>query len=83
MKPNCLTNSDTCHTVWETYPEKANCDWCTTTNHSSDPALREPVDGLRRIIPEERTSFIPFPCVISDPTVFCARGRFLFQAVRS
>lgn len=83
MKPNSLTNSETCHTVWETYPEKANCDRCATTHHSSDPALLEPVDGLRRIIPEERTPVTPPPCVISDPTVLCARGCFLFQVVRS
>jgi hypothetical protein len=83
MSAKNLTNTATCHTVWETYraPKMANCDECFRTHHSSDPALNQAVDGLRRIIHHTRMLDMP-PCgVTSDPTAPQAMGRFLLAEV--
>jgi hypothetical protein len=80
-----LTNVATCHTVWKMVPmpKKANCGRCTTTDHSSDPALKQAVDGLRRIIHQARTVDTP-PCrVNSDPTAPQTMGRFLLAEVNA
>ncbi len=83
MSAKNLTNVATCHTVWKMVPtpKKANCGRWWNTNHSSDPALHLPVDGLRRIIHQARTVDTP-PCrVPSDPTAPQTMGRFLLVEV--
>lgn len=83
QRAKCLTNLTTCPTVCETYPapNKANCGKCANTHHSSDPALQQPVDGLRRIIPNTQPINRFLYRVYSDPTAHPCMGRFLLMKV--
>ena len=78
-----LTTGSTSSSVWgslDTTGYRANCVECANTPHSSDPTLRPPVHGLRRIIHDRWT------CVLrgqSSPTDFnVGLGCFVFRVRR-
>ena len=78
---SCLTKHSRCNTVRAAATNKSNCDRCTTTHHSSDPALNKAVGGLRRIILEARRLENAASHVTDDPTALSSMGRFLCREV--
>lgn len=74
---SCLTKHSRCNTVRAAATNKSNCDRCTTTHHSSDPALNIAVGGLRRIILEARSLENAASHVTDDPTALSSMGCFL------
>jgi hypothetical protein len=53
-----LTNRPTYYSLMLYQNNKANCAKCSSTPHSSDPTLKTPVTGLRRIIQNRGTSVL-------------------------